>query len=136
MRREVDVTVETEGRDKGKVFHLREMSADAAEEWAFRIFLSLSRAGVDLPAEVMNGGMAAVAACMPGIMASVLINGVGSLEFAELRPLLAQMMDCVQIREPSVIRSLTPDDIEEVATRIFLRGEVFKLHTGFSQSVS
>ncbi len=45
------------------------------------------------------------------------------------------MMDCVEIKEERAVRALTPDDIEEVGTRLFLRGEVFKLHTGFSGSV-
>lgn len=136
MRREIDVTIETEGRDKGKVFHLTEMAAAPAEEWGMRIFLSLIRAGIDLPAEVMSGGMAAVAAVMPGIIANVFINGIGALNYDEIKPLLDQMMDCVKIKEPAAIRNLTPDDIEEVSTRLFLRSEVFKLHTGFSQSAA
>ena len=134
MRRFIDITIDAEGRDKGKVFEITEMSAADAEDWAFRIFLSLSRAGVDLPGEILNGGMAAVAAAMPSLMAGVLLNGVGAMNYDEIKPLLAQMMDCVRIKEKAAIRNLTPDDIEEVSTRLFLRGEVFKLHTGFSQS--
>lgn len=136
MRREIDVTIAAAGRDTGKVFHITEMAAEPAEEWAMRIFLSLARAGIDLPADVLNGGMAAVAAVMPALMAGALINGVGSLNYDEIKPLLQQMMDCVQIKEKVVTRNLTPDDIEEVATRLFLRSEVFKLHTGFSPNAA
>ena len=73
---------------------------------------------------------------LPGIMANLLLNGVGGLHYDEVRPLLAQMMDCVRIKEEMATRELTPDDIEEVGTRLFLRGEVFKLHTGFSASAA
>lgn len=135
-RRTTDVTIAAEGRDKGKVFSITEMPAADAEEWGMRIFLSLTRAGIDLPEEVMGGGMAAIAAVLPGIMAGLLLNGVGSLHYEEVRPLLQQMMDCVRIREATAVRALTDDDIEEVGTRLFLRGEVFKLHTGFSESAA
>ena len=134
-RRTQTVTVSAEGRDHGKSFVLTEMSAADAEEWGMRIFLALTRSGIDIPGDVVSGGMAAVAGVLPGIMANLLLNGVGSLHYDEIRPLLAQMMDCVEAKEEKAVRALTPDDIEEVGTRLFLRGEVFKLHTGFSGSV-
>ena len=134
MRREIDVTIEAEGRDKGKIFHIREMSAEAAEEWATRILLALTRSGIDVPAEMLKGGMAEVAA-VKKFVTDTIFNGVGSLDYEEIKPLLQQMMDCVEIREKAAIRSLTPDDIEDVATRLLLRSEVFKLHTDFSQIV-
>lgn len=135
-RRIQTVTVSAEGRDQGKSFVLTEMSAADAEEWAMRIFLALTRAGIDIPGDVMGGGMAAISGVLPGIMANLLLNGVGGLHYDEVRPLLAQMMDCVRIKEEMATRELTPDDIEEVGTRLFLRGEVFKLHTGFSASAA
>lgn len=134
-RREQDVTVtagtKETNRDYGKTFFLREMSAVDAEEWAGRMLLALTRAGVDVPAELMGGGMAAAAAAKQ-LIAQLLVNGIGSLDYEEIKPLLQQMMDCVQIREDKALRTLTSDDIEEVATRIFLRGEVLELHMGFS----
>lgn len=135
-RRTIDVTVTAEGRDKGKTFHLTEMAAEPAEEWAIRIFLAITRAGIDLPPELVNGGVAALREVLPAIIGSALMNGVAGLQYDEIKPLLVQMMDCVMIKEAAAIRPLTPDDIEEVATRLFLRGEVFKLHTGFSQNAA
>ena len=135
MRREVDVTISAEGRDKGKTFHLREMAAEPAEEWATRLLLALTRSGINIPPEMLRGGMASLAALQTFAL-NTLVNGVGALDYDEIKPLLQQVMDCVQIKEKAAIRNLTPDDIEEVATRLFLRGEVFKLHTNFSQSAA
>jgi hypothetical protein len=48
-----------------------------------------------------------------------------------MKPLLDEMFACVQITEPKITRSLTPDDIEEVTTRLKLREEVLQIHLGF-----
>lgn len=135
MRREIDVTVAADGRDRGKVFHIREMAAEPAEEWATRLLLALTRSGIAVPEDMLRGGMASVAAIQQFAL-NTLLNGVGALDYDEIKPLLQQIMDCVQIKEKAATRDLTPDDIEEVATRLFLRGEVFKLHTNFSMSAA
>lgn len=135
-RRTKDVPIAADNRDKGKVFYITEMAAEPAEEWATRMLLAVTRAGIDLPDELLSGGMAALSTVLPGIVRDVLVMGVGRLEYDEIKPLLAQMMDCVQIREATAIRNLTSDDIEEVSTRLTLRGEVFKLHMGFSQAAA
>ena len=61
--------------------------------------------------------------------------GLASLtkvSFQAAKPLLAEMMTCVQIKpSPSVTRALIEDDIEEVATLLTLRKEVFNLHLSF-----
>ena len=60
------------------------------------------------------------------------------IPFAQAEELLGVMWACVQIipdpGNPSVIRSLVEDDIEEVATRLRLRSEIIKMHLGFSQA--
>ncbi|SDR17714.1 hypothetical protein [Paraburkholderia tuberum] len=128
MRKTLTYTVPADGsRDAGKMFKLTEMSADSAEKWAIRALLALGRSGVDLPAGIEREGMAA--------MARIGLEALMRVDFHDAEPLLDEMMGCVQIcpnaNDPGVVRSLVADDIEEVATRVKLRREVFRLHTGF-----
>ena len=127
-RKEIDVTIpDVKGfeRDKGKSFHIKEMSADAAEAWAIRALLALARGGAEVPDEVQNAGMAGVAEY--GIR---LFKG---LSYEDAKPLLDEMFECITVRpDANVERKLFEGDIEDVATRLFLRAKVFELHTGFS----
>lgn len=126
-RKEIDFTVTDEGRDRGKVFRLREMPASQAEKWAMRALMLAAKNGVDI-GESEGLGMAGVA--MLGVAA------VMKASFYELEPLFDEMMGCITIKpdpnNPMVVRSLVEDDIEEVKTRIDLRREVLVLHMGFS----
>jgi len=124
MRKTADFEVTDEGRDKGKVFRITEMAAIPASKWASRVLFAVAQAGVDLPAEVMAGGMASIP--YVGLQALLHVN------YATAEPLLDELLGCVQVKEKAVIRARTPDDIEEVATIFKLYGEVLKLHTGFS----
>jgi len=127
MRKTAIVTIEAEGRDKGKCFLLTEMSAADAERWALRAFFALMNTGVQIPADIAESGMAGIA--------SMGIQALGKLPYEAAEPLLEDMFACVQIiPDPSkknVARFLLDEDIEEVATRLQLRKEVFDLHTGF-----
>ena len=131
MARKTAKTVigEDGGRDKGKAFFITEMPASKAEKWATRALLLLSRSGIDFPAELLGSGMAGIA--VYGLRALPL------LDFNEAEPLLDEMWDCLQIipdlSHPNVTRPLLEDDIEEIATRIKLRTEIFNLHVSFSQ---
>jgi len=126
-RYEKDVTIEDPGRDRGKVFHLREMSATQGERWAIRALQGASRAGINIPPEIVAQGMMAVAA--------VSIQGLMAAPFYEVEPLLDEMFSCITFKpNPDVTRALVEDDIEEIRTRITLRFEVLKLHTDFSQA--
>lgn len=130
MRKTVEVTINEEGRDHGKVFLITEMSSRQTERWADRALLALSRSGQQIP--VGGAGLAGVA--VMGLRALM------AVEFAEVEPLLEEMMACIQIypdpKNRDIIRKLNDidegGDIEEVKTRFTLRAEVFKLHTGFS----
>lgn len=125
MRKELDITITEEGRDHGKVFHIREMPASQAEKWAMRALLAVAKSGVDMPDDLASGGMRGIA--LVGIQAVLRMN------FEEAEPLLDEMMECVSMKPSlTVVRALIEDDIEEVATRIRLRQEVLQLHTGFS----
>jgi hypothetical protein len=131
VRKEIDITITDEGRDIGKVFHLREMPALRAEKWATRAFLAVAKSGVDI-GQAGAGGMQALA-----IMG---LEALTKLHFEDAEPLLDEMLECISIKpnpeNPSIIRLLMEDDIEEVKTLFQLRKEVLNLHLGFSQAGS
>lgn len=126
-RTTLNYTVEDEGRDSGKVFTLTELPASRAESWAMRAILALMAGGVNLPDGFENLGMAG--------MAEIGIKSLSGLKWEVAEPLLDEMWQCVRIipdpSKPHVIRNLIEEDIEEVSTRIKIRAEVWKLHTGF-----
>jgi hypothetical protein len=125
-------TVTDDGRDKGKIFVLTEMSASRAESWAMRAILALMGGNVEVPEGFESMGMAG--------MAEVGLRALGGLRWDIAEPLLAEMWACVQIMpdpsKPHVVRALIEEDIEEIATRLRLRTEVWKLHTGFLRAVA
>ena len=49
MRKTKTYTVDSDDRDKGKVFLITEMPATKAEDWAIRVMLALGSANVDIP---------------------------------------------------------------------------------------
>ena len=106
------------------------MSAAQAEDWALRAFLALARSGADIPENVEEAGFAGIA--------TMGLKAFAGMTHADARPLMDEMFStCVEIipdpSKPQVRRSLVDDDTEEVATRLWLRGEVFKLHVDFSK---
>ena len=131
-RNTANYTVTDEGRDQGKVFVLTEMPASRAESWAMRALLALMAGGVEVPPGFDRMGMAA--------MAEIGIKALVGLKWEVAEPLLAEMWSCVQFMpdpsKPHVIRNLIEEDIEEITTRIKLRAEVWKLHTGFLKAVA
>ena len=126
-RKKLTYTVTTEGRDKGKVFVLTEMPASQAEAWAARALFALMNAGVEIPENLADAGLAGLA--MLGI------HALAKLPYEAAKPLLDEMFQCVQIQpNPSnsnIVRKLVEDDIEEVATRLLLRKEILMLHVDF-----
>lgn len=122
------LTIQTSGRDAGKVFYLEEFPAARIEDWGIRLVQAATRGGLDIPVAIAQQG--ALAMAIYGIAA------LGSMKSEDSRPLLAEMMECVKIvrdpARPEMQFSLMPDDIEEVGTLLKLREEVFELHTGFS----
>jgi len=123
-RKVATVTIDAQGRDKGKVFIITELSAYAAEEWAGRALFAMMNAGVEIPDGIAKAGLAGIAALG--------IQSLTRISFDAAKPLLDEMMGCVQIQpSPKVTRALIEDDIEEVATLLTLRKEVFNLHLSF-----
>lgn len=128
----VNYTVKDEGRDFGKVFVLTELPASRAESWAMRAILALMASGVEVPEGFERMGMAA--------MAEIGIRALSGLKWDVAEPLLSEMWECVQVMpdpgKPHVVRRLIEEDIEEIATRVKLRVEVWRLHTGFLKAVA
>lgn len=110
---------------------ITEMPAAQAEKWALRALLMLKGSGERIPDDVTGLGMVGVA--ILGI--NVFLRG--NIDTNALEPLMDEMMSCVKIvrdpRKPEVATTIvSDDDIEEVQTRLWLRSEVLRLHTGFS----
>ncbi len=128
----LNYTVTDEGRDKGKVFVLTELPASQAESWAMRALLTLMSSGVEVPEGFERTGMAG--------MAEMGIKALSGLKWDVAEPLLAEMWECARIMpepgKPQVVRNIIEEDIEEIATRVKLRAEIWKLHTGFLKAVA
>lgn len=131
-RNTTNFKVTDEGRDFGKVFVLTEMPASRAEAWATRALIALIGGGIDLPAGFERTGMAGIA--------QIGIKALAGLNYEVVQPLLEEMWTCVQLMpdqtKPHILRPLIEEDIEEIATRIKLRAEVWTLHTGFLKAVA
>ncbi len=132
MRELEVVTIDVDGRDKGKTFVIKEMSAWALEKFGYRLTLALTRAGVDI-GEFAGSGFAGLV--MAGVMSMPL------LDFRDAEPLLDEMMEYVFVRpdpaRPDMMRPLmrTPDgdgdDVQEVTTFYAIRAAFMKMHARF-----
>ena len=112
------------GRDQGKEFLITEMSATQAENWAFRVILAIGNAGIEIPDNLAAQGLA-------GLMAVGYMNLL-KIPFDAAKPLLDEMMGCVQIvPSANIKRPLIEDDIEEVKTRLLIRKAIWDLHMDF-----
>lgn len=121
-RTKVFTVQDDKSRDNGKAYLITEMSAEAAEWWAFQVLQALlgSDAEIDFNAPLAQ-------------MARQGLAALGKLPPEKARPLLEQMMDCVRVKLPNTndSRDMLSGDIEEVKTRIMLRKEVLELHLDF-----
>lgn len=121
MARKVNqFTVEKEGRDKGKTFVITEMSAVQAHEWATKAIFAILNTGIDMPDDLAQMGL-------PGL-AVMGIGAIPNIPHAVAKPLLDELMTCVQIKVEKTTRALYPDDFEEVTTIFDLQREVLSMH--------
>jgi hypothetical protein len=133
MTRRVVVHTADYGRDTGKQFVLTELPAEQAEWWAIRAGRALAVAGVELPEDWENAGMAQIAVL--GFAA------IAHLPEHTLKALLDEMFTCVQFKPanpkvpPQPLGEGVNCQIEEVKTRWQLRQQLYYLHTGFSPAV-
>lgn len=133
-RREADLVISREGRDKGGVFHLREMAALPATEWFMRAMQLLARSGMDVPPNIMQMGVQGF--MVMGI--GTVVGGLGKAPWHEVKPLLDELLSCVASYQPpggqvaltgwNVIQT----QIEEPSTVLQLYEEVVSLSLGFS----
>lgn len=121
------VTINQDGRDKGRRYLITEMSGSQGERWASRALSALAKSNPDM-AEMKASGMAGIAALGLKVLLTI--------AWEDAEPLLDEMFATVAFipdqSRPDVIRPLIEDDVEEVQTRVALRGEIIELHTGFS----
>lgn len=122
-RKEIDITISKENRDKGKRFRITEMSAFDAESWAMRAISGMASAGVDLPGEILRS---------PSVeaLASIGISAFLKIERHEQEELSRQLLDCVRLiyDRKGNTRDLLPSDIEEPSTLFTLRLKALELH--------
>lgn len=133
-RRTELVVIDAEGRDKGRRFHLTEMSADVGARWALRFILALTNANGELPdMELAHSGFAGVAKLMPG-----LFDALAKLDASTVQPLLDELMGCVQYVPEArgvPMQAIMKGDncqIDEIGTFFTLYWKVLQLHVGFS----
>lgn len=140
MRKHKVVTIDSEGRDRGKSFLVVEKSAFETERWATRALLALSRSGIDIPEGALEAG--ALGVLLAGM------SGFQKLTYEDAEPLLEEMIGCIHFvpdavkKDPLTGRPLSrallrgdeanDGDIEEMGTLLKLRGEALELHLGFS----
>lgn len=135
-RKTLTVTISKRNRDKGKVFVLTEMSAWSGYDWASRVFFALMNAGVDIPDDIMQAGIAGVAALTGTDLAKFIFSMLSKVPHYTAKPILDDLMACVQIQpDPHDSRVVRPPelqgDIEEISTILTLQKEVFNLHFSF-----
>jgi hypothetical protein len=131
-RRRDKVVIEREGRDRGKVFWINEMSSMQGEYWAGRLLTMLAAGNTDVPDGFFRMGF-------EGAAAWIAVHGLGGINWATCKPLLDEMIACIEC-QPDPQRSLTRPlildgdgaDIEEIATLLTLREAWFDTHLGFS----
>ena len=146
MARKETVFTATDGRDAGKQYLIREMSATQAESWAIRMMLAMGKVGIEIPEAIRKQGLAGLVGVLQnpdsegaelvsallGVLKVTIFANMLRVDPADALPLLDEMMSCVQRQEQQIVRPLTEDDIEEVATRLKLRTAIWNLHTDFS----
>ena len=130
----------TRNRDKSKIFKITEWDSERAEHWGIRAMLALgSTNDARLPLDMAGMGMEGIAIVgINAFFAQTRAMGDENVK-AVVIPLLDELLECVEIirdaKHPEVVTKLIPaTDIEEIATRMWLRGEVLSLHLSFSVS--
>ncbi len=119
-----------DSRDHGKTYVVKEMDAEAAEWWAFRVLQVILRGdnGDDLKLIDFKAPLAEFAP----IALKMGLTAISRLPAEDAKPILADMMSCVSVKLPDgSTRALMAGDVEEVLTRVMLRKEMLSIHTGF-----
>ena len=134
-RKSVTITIEKEGRDKGKIFVITEMSAFATEEWASRVFFALMNAGAEIPDNIISSGLAGIAYQTGADFFKFIFSTLAKVPHYTAKPILDDLMACVRyqpgISGTTVELGQLQDDIEEMSTLLTLKKAAFQLHFDF-----
>lgn len=122
-RKTCRLTIDADGRDKGKTFVITELPALDIERWTVRLVLALGKNGVSLPNVQADSGFAGIAGIVWVLIAQITA--------ADAELLLATMLEGLKIDEGKITRDLVPDDIEEAETLLQIRMAWVDLHAGF-----
>jgi hypothetical protein len=126
--------VETEGRDRGGIFTLTEMSAVDATDLCLRAMQMVARGGVDIPPHIFSMGVAGLVTMGAGAV----LAGLGKTPWYEVKPLLDALLPCVTTYRPPTGQidlrgwQTISQQIQEPTTILQLYEEVVSLHLGFS----
>jgi len=132
MRTVRTITIEREGRDKGKTFVITEMLAIPGEKWAAKVLAALLKAGMPIPQQDAEGGMQDLAEAMQLIPPELGARAALALQ----DPSLEEWWDCVKYQHapnlpPQTIIHGEGCQIEEMSTITQLRMAVLYLHLDF-----
>ncbi|HVA39358.1 MAG TPA: hypothetical protein VNF49_01745 [Candidatus Binataceae bacterium] len=137
-RRTAAVPITRDGRDKGGVFEIEEMSAFAGCEWFLRAGQILARSGTDVPADIGEHGATGFVALGMG----AIISGLGKAPWTEVKPLLDELLGCVKSytppggQVPIQVWGAIVSQVQEPTTFLQLYEEVLSLLVGFSVAAS
>jgi len=131
MRKTTTLRIEKENRDQGKTFIVTEMSAFNGYDWASRVFFALLNAGVDVPDDMMQSGVAGIAALSGTDFARFVFRMLAKVPHYTAKPILDDLLKCAQIQMPAITRDLMDDDIEEISTILDIQKTAFNLHFDF-----
>lgn len=133
-RHNASIIIETEGRDKGGVLELTEMSAMDATDLCLRAMQMIARGGVDIPPHIFQMGPAGFVTMGVG----AILAGLGKTPWYEVKPLLDALIPCVTSWQPpgatAPVRGwdVIKGQIQEPTTILRIYEEVASLHLGFS----
>ena len=133
MRETRTITIDKEGRDKGKTFILTEMPASRLEKWAARVLVAAFSG--EVPAAVLEASRVSNA----GALATALNHVLAGLDWKTVEPLYDELLDGIVFvpnpTKPNATVQLRPDNvdnfIEEVSTLVRLRMAALELNFAF-----
>lgn len=125
IRNTVRYIEDGEGRDKGKLFIISEMSSSQGERLTRRVLSSMLESGVYIPQGVP---------LTSSLFAQIAISNIGKIRWDNIELIASELWGCVQYiptpSKPDIIRLPYEDDIEEIITIHKLRWEAAKLNFG------
>ncbi len=136
MRKTKVITIETDNRDKGKSFLIKEMSAHKAEQWSAEALVAIFSGNV--PADILQVSQTSNTAALATAM-EYLLKG---LSWKAIKPLYNSLLSCVSFipekenkANPVNVIPLTETNIEnfieEVPTLLKLRLAALEINLGF-----